>query len=157
MNYWSMTASSKHYVVHVLGISYRRIRREPTVMRSCRLNLFTNWGKAADLVLLKKKKISWRPGTDRCGLKALRNAEEKVCVTVCLRELTPDFKKCMKNTGFFFLHTEKKEQTVPRMPGENTVQIMGGRREQIREKAVCSSGLQGNSSTDSQVRELKEK
>lgn len=46
---------------------------------------------------------------------------------------------------------------VPTTPGENAVQIMRGRGGQIREKAVCGSGLQGNSSADSQVRELKEK
>lgn len=37
----------------------------------------------------------------------------------------------------FFLLTRRERQTVPRTPGENTVQIMWGRGEQIREKAVC--------------------
>lgn len=99
----------------------------------------------------------WCPGTDSYPENTnMKRKWARLCVWVCMREHTPDFKKCMKNTASFFLNTEK-EQTVPRMPGENTVQIVWGRREQIREKAVCSSGLQGNSSTDSQVRQLKEK
>lgn len=55
-------------------------------MRSCRSNLFTNWGESAALLLLKKKKTkkTWRPGTDRLGLKASADAEEKVRLCVWL-------------------------------------------------------------------------
>lgn len=69
----------------------------------------------------------------------------------------PETLKNVWRTQPLYISNTEKEQTVPRMPGENTVQIVWGRREQIREKAVCSSGLQGNSSLESQVRELKEK
>lgn len=43
MNYWSLTASSKNRVVHRLGISSHWLHREPTLMRSCRSKMFTNW------------------------------------------------------------------------------------------------------------------
>lgn len=105
-------------------------------------------------------KKTWRPGTDRLGLKASTDAEEKVrlCAWLCVWEnLHQTLKNVWRTQPFSFLTQRKREQTVLRMPGENTVQIMWGWREQIREKAVCSSSLRGKSSTDSQVRELKEK
>lgn len=103
---------------------------------------------------------TWRPGTDRMALKVPTSAEEKVCLCVWLYVFGFAYTRLWKmyeEHSLFLSEHREREQTVPRMPGENTVQIVWGRREQIREKAVCSSGLQGNSSPDSQVRELKEK
>lgn len=50
-------------------------------------------------------------------------------MTVCLRELTPDFKKCMENTAFFFLDTEKKRangsQNARGKHSSNNVRVKG--------------------------------
>lgn len=109
MNYWLMTGSSKHRVVHALGISQHWIYREPTLMRSCRPNLFTNWGEVVDLFALRKADVQV---LTELPWKCRRVHEEKVgttmCVRVCMREHTPDFKKCMKNTASFFLQHRKK-------------------------------------------------
>lgn len=97
---------------------------------------------------------TWPESIYECGEESV-----SVCMTVfgfAWGNVHQTLKNVWRTQPFLSRHRER-EQTVPRMPGENTVQIVWGQREQIREKAVCSSGLQGNSSPGSQVRELKEK
>ena len=80
-----------------------------------------------------------------------------VCVFLCVfrtawGHVLQTLKNVWRTQPCFFLDRAKGEQTVPGTPGENTVQIVWGRRELRSErKAVCSSGLQGNSSPESQV------
>lgn len=110
MNYWSLTASSKRRVVHGLGISYHWIYREPTLMRSCRPNLFTNWGESVDLGFKKLTSRYWQ------NFPASTRAEQKVrlcvCDCVCLGLREGNTHQTLKNvwrTQAFSFSTQRKK------------------------------------------------
>lgn len=165
MNYWSLTASSKRRAVHfsvflsiiiiflnLLNFTESRQWRVG-VVQTC----FTNWDKYVDV----REKKPWRPGANTLSPRAQTNGGVKVCVCVRLqisRELTPDFKKCMKNTGLFLSFSRHREKAngSQNARGEHSSNNARARGADQRESCLRFSGLQGNSSADSQVRELKE-
>lgn len=125
-------------------------------MRSCPPNMLTNWGDLVDHWLLKKELRSrYRTGPE--SINGCRGESVSVCVWVCMRERTPDFKICMKNTTSFFLNTEKESKWLPERQGRKRSSNSARAKGADQREAVCRSGLQGSSSPDSQVRELKEK
>lgn len=110
-----MTASSNCCVVHLLGISWWWIYREPTLMLSYRPNLFTNWCKLVDL-LLKENKC---PGTDRTALKA-PYVQGRKCGWLYVfgfawRNIQQTLKNGWRTQPLSFSTQKKREQTVPQI------------------------------------------
>lgn len=143
MNYWSLTASSKCHVVHFLAFLLfffffflkpldftESWQQHVCVVQTC----FTNWDKYMDVREGKKENLDVQVLTHLA--REHKQTEGRKCV-LC-GNLHQTLKNAWRTQGFFFLSLDtERRQTVPRTPGENTVQIMWGRGEQIREKAVC--------------------
>lgn len=112
--------------------------REPTTARSRRSNLFYKLGQVCGRQRKKKENLDVQVLAHLAPEHKQTEGWKCVCDCVFCGNLHLTLKNAWRTQGFFFLSLDtERRQTVPRTPGENTVQIMRGRGEQIREKAVC--------------------
>lgn len=99
---------------HFLTLNLQRTDTNALMFQTC-LQIGASWQSSR---LKKKKKKenltsrywqTWPESIDGRKRQKVRLCVcIRPCVWVCMREHTPDFEKCMKNTAFFFFSTQRK-------------------------------------------------